>query len=204
MTSRKALPLVEGSRIGIFPNSTRDGGIGHDFCYDWQRVQEAAQKQDCNLDAFLTAPIAKRLMGKQLKTPVTFWYTPLGNLFVVTVCSTKSVDFFDPLHGMRGYVEYGGNHLRPTARPFLHWDGSRVIRVHALEATVVSPFLIADFGNGFGLTVSESDEDVYRQIQDDPAGYFEYAAVPSTSPIAIIESSEILEVHHALCVSHWT
>ena len=204
MTPPQTLLAVECSRIGIIPESTRAGVIGHDFCYDWQRVQGAAQERGCNLDTFLTAPLAKRLIGKQLKTPVTFWYAPLGNLFVVTVCCSKSVEFFDPLHGMPGYVECGGNYLRPTARPFLHWNGSRIYRVHALEAKVESPFLVADFGNGFGLTVSESHEEIYRQIQDDPAGHFEYAVVPNASPTTIMVSSEAFEIHHALCTSRWT
>jgi hypothetical protein len=202
MTAPQSLPVVECSRIGIFPNSTRARVIGYNFCYNWQLVQAAAQKRGCNLDAFFTAPLAKRLTVKQLKTPVTFWFTPLGKFFVITVCCPKKVSFFDPLHGMRGYVEYGGDYLRPTARPFLQWDGSRVIRIHALEARLESPFLVADFGNNFGLTVSESDEEIYRQIQDDPAGHFEYTAVPSTSPITIMRTSEEFEVHHALCISH--
>lgn len=205
MASTQVLPIVEHSLIGVFPSSTQARVIGQDFCYDWQRVQEAAQKQGQNLDVYLTAPLAKRLTAKRLKTPVTFWYAPLGNLFVVTVCSTaRNVDFFDPLHGLRGYVEYCGNHLRPTAQPFLHWDGSRVIRVHALEGRVESSFLVADFGNGFGLTVSESDEATYRDIQDAPAEHFEYAAVPHASPVAITGTAEPLEVHHALCIGRWT
>lgn len=201
MTSQHPLPIVKCSQIGIYPDSTRSGVIGHDFCYDWQRVQEAAQQQGCNLDDFLVGPLAKRLTDKKLETPVTFWYAPLGGLFVVTVCSARNVNFFDPLHGLRGYVEYGGNHLRPSARPFLHWDGSRVLRVHSLEAAVESECLVADFGNGFGLIVSASDDESYRAIQDDPVGHFAYSAVPRTSPTTIPPA---LEVHHALCISSWT
>lgn len=204
MASENTLPIVECTQIGVYPTSTQDGVIGRDFCYDWRRVQEAARPLGQNLDSYLTAPLARRLQQKKLKTPVTFWYAPAGDFFVVTVCSkATNVDFFDPLHGLRGYVEYGGNYLRPTARPLIHWDGSRVTRLHALEGRTSSPFLVADFGNGFGLSVSESDKDSYLEIQGDPAAHFEYTAIPCASPDVVPGSGGPLEVHHALCILRW-
>ncbi len=204
MPTASIVPLLSASEIGIYPASVRSDTIGHDFCYDWQRTRAAASKHGFNLDQFLTMPLAARLAKKKLKTPVTFWYTPLGKLFVVTVCSSKTVDFFDPLHSLPGYSEYGGNHLRPTARPFLHWDGSRIVRVHALESRVDAECLVADFGNGFGLTVSESDEESYLDIQRDPLAHFEYSAVPRTSPIEVSWNSQTFTLNHVLCLSRWT
>lgn len=200
MTPEPVRPTLQYSGIGIYPPSVHSDAIGGDFCYDWRKVQDAAKKRGCNLDVFLTAPLAKRLTDKRLKTPVSFWYTPLGNLFVVTVCSSKNVNFFDPLRSMPGYLEYGENHLRPTARPFLHWDGSHVIRVQALRASADSAFFVGDFGNGFGLTVAESGEESYRRIQDDPVAYFEYFAVPIVSPTEITWKANVVQVYYRLCV----
>jgi hypothetical protein len=201
MASASMLPFLQSSEIGIYPASARSNTVGHDFCYDWRRVQAAAQKRGCNLDTFLTIPLASRLTRKELKSPVTFWYSPLGDLFVVTVCSSRHVNFFDPLYGLPGFAEYGGNYLRPTARPFLHWDGLRVLRVHALDSKVDTPCLVADFGNGFGLTVSESDEETYRDIQQNPAEHFEYSAVPRVSPTEVTSNGETLILNHVLCAT---
>lgn len=192
-----ALPVMTAKDLGIFPENIRTDVVGHDFCFDWHAVQAAAEKQSCNLDDYLCIPLIRRLLAKSLKSPVTFWYAPLGKLFVVTVYSSREVDFFDPLHGMRGYVEYGGNYLRPTARPFLHWDGKNVFRVQAISAQPSGSFLLADFGNGFGLDVSETDEQTYNDIRANSAKHFEYSAVPQGQPP--IAST----VQHVLCVSAW-
>ncbi len=204
MPAASIVPLLSASEIGIYPASVRSATIVHDFCYDWQRTKAAASKSGFNLDQFLTMPLAARLAKKKLKTPVTFWYTPLGNLFVVTVCSSKTVAFFDPLLSLPGYFEYGGYYLRPIARPFLHWDGSQIVRVHALESGVDAGCLVADFGNGFGLTVSESDEETYLDIQRDPLAHFEYSAVPRTSPIEVSWNNQTFTLNHVLCLSQWT
>jgi hypothetical protein len=179
------VPVISASEMGIYPASDRSDTIGHNFVYRWQLAQGGALKRGFNLDQFLTLPLVSRLTSKQLKTPVTFWYTPLGEFFVVTVCSSKEVDFFDPLHGLPGYAEYAGNYLRPIARPFLHWDGTRTIRVHALDVRPEARFLVADFGNGFGLTVSESDEATCLDIRQNPLAHFEYAAIPFESPVNV-------------------
>ena len=96
--------------LGVHPLPLRQDVMGQDFCYDWNKVQAAAGSLGQNLDSFLSFPIGDRLTHKGLKTPVTFWYTPLGHIFVVTVCSKRKTDFMDPLHSMPGYLEYGENY----------------------------------------------------------------------------------------------
>lgn len=201
MPPLQSMPILEYKQLGIYPDSTHARVIGHDFVYDWRRAEQEALKRNCNLDTYLTAPLANRLTTKNLRTPVTFWYAALNNLFFITVCSPRSVNFCDPLLGLHGYVEYGGNYLRPHAKPFLHWNGSQVIRTHTLESVTKSEFFISDFGSAFGLTVSECDEDLYSEIEQNPAEHFEYSAVPSISPTSVTASSEAFQVHHALCIS---
>ncbi len=199
--SHLALPVMTAKDLGIFPENIRTDVVGHDFCFDWKAVEAAAAKQKCNLDDYLCAPLVKRLLAKSLKSPVTFWYAPLGKLFVVTVYSSRDVDFFDPLHGMHGYVEYGGNYLRPSARPFMHWNGKNAFRVHAISALPKGSFLLADFGNGFGLDVSESSEAIYKDIRGNPEKHFEYSAVPHGEQSD--SSAGGVVAQHVLCVSAW-
>ena len=195
------LTIMTAKELGIYPENIRTDVVGHDFCFDWLAAEAAAIKQNCNLDEYLCAPLVQRLLDKPHKSPITFWYAPLGKLFVVTVYSSRKVDFFDPLHGMRGYVEYGGNYLRPTARPFLHWDGKNVFRVHAISVQPSGSFLLADFGNGFGLDVSETDEEMYNDIRNNSAKHFGYSAVPQRQPPITSTISD--PTQHVLCVSVW-
>ena len=195
-----ALPVITAKDLGIFPENIRTDVVGHDFCYDWNAVEAAAAKQKCNLEDYLCAPLVRRLLVKLPERPVTFWYAPLGKLFVVTVYSSSNVDFFDPLHGMRGYVEYGGNYLRPSARPFMHWNGENAFRVHAISAQPRGSFLLADFGNKLGLDVSESNETTYNDIRGNPAKHFEYSAIPHGEQS---DSSAGGVVQHVLCASEW-
>ena len=197
------IPTLDKARcldFGLYPLQNRTEVIGQNFCYDWQRVQTAAKKAYLNLDHFLCLPIGSRLTEKGLKSPVTFWYTPLNKHFVITVCSKRKTDFFDPLHDLPGYMEYGGDYLRPTARPFLHWDGSRIVRVHAIESPYDSECLVADFWNLFGLTVSESGESQYNKIRSQPEDYFEYSAVPCETEEDLSWKGHKFTINHALCL----
>jgi len=195
------LPVMTRMELGIFPENIRTEVVGHDFCFDWHAVSAAAEKQGCNLDDYLCIPLSRRLMAKSLKSPVTFWFAPLGKLFVVTAYSAHNVDFFDPMLRMPGYVEYGGNYLRSTARPFLHWDGKNLFRVHAIVTPPSGLFILADFGNGFGLDVSETDEDTYCEIRNNPSMYFEHTAVMQGNPSTTSTDAPLIK--HVLCVSTW-
>jgi len=196
-----SLPVNTPQDLRIFPETIHTNVVGHDFCFDWQKVQDASEAMNCNLDHYLCAPLVERLLGKSLKSPVTFWYTPLGKLFVVTVYSPRKVDFFDPLVSMQGYVEYGGNYLRPNAMPFLHWDGKNAFRVHAIRERLNGMFLLADFGNGFGLDVSETDEHTYNEILNKSVEYFGYSAVPHVQRPNALESANL--IRHVFVVSDW-
>ena len=187
-------------KLGLYPVADRQHAIGQDFCYDWNKVRTAAQLLCHNLDRFLSLPIASRLAQKGLKTPVTFWFTPLNQILIVTVCSTRKADFMNPLHRMAGYMEYGASYLRPTARPFLHYDGARVIRVHVLDSPSEAEHFVADFANLFGLTVAESDEDQYNDIRSHPADHFEYSAVSHEAHENVSWKGQDFLLHHALCV----
>lgn len=198
--SIRVFNIADSHKLGLHPFEDRENVIGQDFCYEWNRVRTAAKLLGHNLDSFLSLPIGSRLADKGLKTPVTFWFAPLNKLFVVTVCSKYKADFMNPLHSLPGYVEYGASYLRPTARPFLHYDGSRIIRVHLLESRPRGGHLVADFGNLFGLTVSESDEEQYNNIRSDPVEHFEYSAVPRDAEQNVSWKDRGFVLHHAFCM----
>ena len=195
------LPIITAKDLGIFPENIRSDYVGHDFCFEWNAVKIAAEKMNCNLDDYLCDPLVKRLRQKSLKSAITFWYTPLGKMFIVTAYSPSELDFFDPICSMQGYVDYGGNYLRSTARPFLHWDGTNVFRVQAISEQPNGLFLLADFGNGFGLNVSETDEDTYNEIKNNSNKHFEYSAVPHKKMSDISSGANLIQ--QVLCISKW-
>ncbi len=162
-------------------------------------VHQSAQKSGINLDSFLVVPIAFRFLEKALKAPVLFWYTPLNDSFIVTVCSKHDVNFMDLLHSLPGYIEYGQDYLKPNARFFLYWDGENLIRIHGLIGLDSSTdCLVADFGNMSGLHVASSDPETYQDIFESPMDYFEYLAVPEESAFVYLQNNKTVTVNHAL------
>lgn len=200
MLPRLRLQQVNCCEMGFNPSTGREGAIGQDFCYAWDRVKAVAIKREVNLDTYVSLPLVARLFEKKLSSPVAFWYTPLNDLFVITVCSKRNVDFMDPLHSLPGYAEYGQAYLRPIARPFVYWDGKTVYRLHPIGAETLGTNLVADFGNLFGLTVAESDADQYQEIRKNPTEYFEYAAVPEEPEQHCNWNGKNFVIQHALCV----
>ena len=164
-------------------------------------MQEYSAEQGLNLDSFLVLPIAAQLDRKKLRSPVLFWYAPLNAHFVVTVTSRRNVDFMDPLHSLPGYAEYGTGYLRAQARPILYWTGDRVVRTHpSLGARTSSQWLVADFGNAFGLCVAEASRAMYESILKNPADHFDYLAVPQEREQVCRWKGRSFTVHHASCV----
>ena len=186
---------------GYNPATGRQSLIGQDFVYKWDPVREYATRRGLNLDSFLVLPIAARLFEKKLLSSVLFWFTPMNDVFVVTVCSKRNVNFMNPLHSLTGYVEYGQNYLRPHARPFLYWNGENVLRIHpVLDMDTPPEYLVADFGNLFGLTVAESSPEQYREILENPVDYFDCLAVPEESEQVCDWNGKTSTIQHALCV----
>ena len=186
--------------LGIYPSSNHTKMTGHDFVYDWQKVQDAAREANQNLDCYLCLPIGARLAEKKPETPVTFWFAPMSQYFVVTVCSTKEVDFMNPLHGLKGYVQYGANYLRHDARPFLHYQDGCIIRVHMLDAQSYAQYLVADYGNASGLTVERTDERQFNEIGQSPLDHYEYSAVHSGYEDHVSWNDQDYIVRQEMCV----
>ncbi len=200
MLQRMQLREINCCESGNDPGTGRKAAIGQDFVYKWERVKEAATKLDLNLDSFITMPIASRLVNKRLSSPVLFWYTPLNEQFVVTVCSKRKVTFMNPLHSLPGYTEYGQSFLRQHARPIIYWNGQQVFRIHAMDVDTPAVHLVADFGNLLGLTVAEADAADYEEINGSPVEYFEYFAVPESIEQHCNWNGKVFTVQHALCI----
>ncbi len=192
--------LIYG-RQALNPTTGQSSLIGADFVYDWERVRTYAKERRLNLDSFLVLPIAARLFEKKLRSAVMFWYTPLNNLFVITVCSGANVDFMNPLHDLPGYNEYGESFLRPHARPMVLWRSGMVHRIHFLLSNSESDRLVADFGNGFGLTVAPADDAWYEQVLETPQNHFGYLAVPEARRQNCEWNGRSFAIEHVLCVA---
>ena len=188
-------------RQAFNPATGQSSLIGADFVYDWERVRNYAREHRINLDSFLVLPIAARLFEKKLRSTSMFWYTPLNDLFVITVCSAANVDFMNPLHELPGYTEYGESFLRPHARPMVLWHGGVVYRTHLLLSNSASDRLVADFGNGFGLTVTPADATWYEQVLETPQDHFEYLAVPQTRRQNCDWNGRRFTMEHVLCMA---
>ena len=154
-----------------------------------------------NLDSFLVLPIAERLFEKKLRSTIMFWYTPLNNLFVITVRSGANVNFMNPLYDLPGYTEYGESFLRPHARPMILWRSGMVYRTHFLQSNSGSVRLVADFGNGFGLAVASADDAWYEQVLETPQNHFEYLAVPEARRQNCDWNGRSFIIEHVLCVA---
>lgn len=174
--------------------------IGQDFVYNWQKVNEAAMKQNLNLDSYITLPIAARLIEKHLSSHVTFWYLSLQNLFIITVCSKRYMNFMNPLHSLHGYAEYGQSFLRQNARPIIYWDGKSVYRIHPVYGSTPTTNLITDFGSLFGLSVTDSNKEQYEEILTNPLDHFDYSAVPSEPGQTCHWNGKSFIIRHSLCL----
>ncbi len=186
-------------KTGLNLATGSNDAIGQDFIFDWGIVREFSMGHGYNLDWFITPPIAWRLFEKRLLCSITFWYTPLNNHFVITVCSKRNVDFMNPLHGLPGYSEYGQSFLRQNARPIIYWDGHFVFRIHPIFPNTSSEYLVEDLGNLFALFVEESDQEQYNEILQNPVEYFDYLAVPVKEEQSYNWNGKLIKVKHILC-----
>ena len=201
MLQRVRLADIICCQTGYNPATGRVSAIGKDFVYRWDPVRESAMQRGLNLDSFLLLPIAARLSEKKLRSPVLFWFTPMNDVFVVTVTSKRNVDFMDPFHSLPGYAEYGEDYMRPHSRPIVYWDGETVIRTHPVLDATTQGHLVADLGNLSGLTVAGSSAEQYKEILENPVDYFEYLAVPEASEQQVCNwNGTTFTVRHALCI----
>ena len=199
MLPRVQLRDIICCQTGYNPTTGHRAAIGKDFVYRWEPVRVSAMQRGLNLDNFLVLPIAARLSDKKLRSPVLFWFTPMNDVFVVTVTSRRNVDFMDPLHSLPGYTQYGEDYLRPHARPIVYWNGVEPLRTHPMLGNAPGGFLVADFGNLFGLNVAESSAEQHREILENPVDYFEYVAIPDTPEQVCNWNGETFILQHALC-----
>jgi hypothetical protein len=181
MDSTSSIPTLTEKSLPIEPLDWKNAG-GPEFAFSWSKVREVAAEQHCNFADYLCLPLGAKLAKKAPKSSATLWFTPFNELFIVSIHSKRKIDFFDPLHGMLGYIEYGSGYLKPNSRPFMHWDGSTIYRIHPVDGPVSGEELVEDFGSLFGLSTADADSDVFQELLNNPSANFDYATVPQ-SPI---------------------
>ena len=124
-------------KLGFDLETGKSKPIGEGYLFQWDAVLDAAKKQGCNLDTFLTLRLALFVTKKRPKSNILIFFTPTNDRFVLTVCSRRSVSFVDVLHStaeMPGYLEYGQDFVPPKARPFLFYTGMEIFRVYEVES----------------------------------------------------------------------
>lgn len=204
---KQVLPLIEVQaqevcEMGFCPTTGRTEPIGDAFWFDWEAVAEAARSQGMNLDRFLTLRLASFFASKRLRSNVLICYAPYQNRFMLSVCSKRQTNFLKVLHsshGMPGYLEYGQDYVPPTAAPFLFYGGMQLYRVYHIRERPSSANYVCDFGNAFGLCVSESDPDGYERIRDEMGTYVDYSAVPIEPSEEIDLDGTSVTLQHAFC-----
>lgn len=202
MDSTSSIPTLTEKTLAIEPLDLRNAG-GPEFAFSWSKVREAAAALHYNFADYLCLPLGAKLAKKTPKSSVTLWFTPFNELFIISVHSKRKIDFLDPLHDMRGYVEYGSGYLKPNSRPFMHWDGSTIYRLHPVDGPVSGNELVEDFGSLFGLSTAEADSDVFQELLNNPSTNFDYAAVPQ-SPVRQYEfAGTRFNVSHVFFMGRW-
>ena len=194
------IEISDVSPIGFNPHTGNNSPFGSSFLFAWKPVFNAAEQAGTNIDTFLTRRLAKFLKKKKIKTSLLIFFAPLDDYFVLTICSKKSADFFGVLHssaGMPGYIEYGQEHIRANAKPFLYYAGLQIFRVYEVENPQPDNFYASDFGNQFGLTTSIVDEESHKDIMNNPTEYLDHCAVSTEPTTRFIDGGSEIVIQHA-------
>lgn len=182
--------------------TSRPQPIGKLFRYDWQAVQDAAEREGLNLDRFLTLRLVSFYAAKRLKPSILIWFAPFPQGFCLTVSCRSNVNLFEALHssgGMPGFLEYGSDFVPQNAAPMFYATGGLLYRTYEVIDPEEDELYICDFGNLFGMDIQQADVGTYQAIQKNPRAHFDYSSVPlhPSEEFRFERSSFIL--HHAYC-----
>jgi hypothetical protein len=173
---------------------------GTTYLFDWNQVLTSTTKANTSLDRFLTIRLGSYIQIKKYKVPILLLFAPANDSFKIIVCSKSDIDFTPCLHrsaGMPGYIDYGDEPIEKNARSFMYYSGQQIYRTyHFIERPESAELLCSDFGNQFGLTVSECDKSFYDDLIINPSEKPEYSFVP------LLESEEIVTPQNSLILSH--
>ncbi len=174
--------------------------IGTAYLFDWDQVLTSAIKSNCSLDRFITVRLGSYIQSKKYKVPILVLYAPSENSFKIIICSKSELDFTPCLHrsgGMPGYIDYGDEPIEKMSRCFMYYSGKQLYRTyHFIEPSDNAEFLCSDFGNQFGLNVTECDKSFYDNLVTNHSEKPEYSFVP------LVEGEQIVTPQNSLIVSH--
>lgn len=174
---------------------------GTSFLFDWHEVMHASITANLSFDKFLTVRLGSFIQQKKYKVPILILYSNQGNSFKLLISSKSKIDFTPCLHrtsGMPGYLDYGDEPVEGNVKGFLYYTGTELIRIYQLiDLPQKKVLYCSDFGNRFGLTVSEAEQEFYEELKNTPTEHAEYSFVPDKEVEQIVTPQNTLLLKHA-------
>ena len=193
------LPTITIDHKSICPDGKHFSGTA--FLFDWHAVIQASINANLSLDKFLTIRLGSFIQQKKYKVPILIQFSNQSGSFKLLICSKSNLDFTACLHrssGMPGYLDYGDESIEANTKGFLYYTGTELVRIYQLsELPSKETLYCSDFGNGFGLTVSEAEQEFYEELQTSPTEHADYSFVPDKEVEQIVTPQNTLQLKHA-------
>lgn len=174
--------------------------VGQTFAYRVTPLRAALEERNESLDNYLTAATLKAVRRKFIRGSLLFFFSPANEMFFVTGCDHRLKVSFEWLTDIAGYFESGQELVHDNAMPFLLWENSRLIRLHADTEGLERGHFVSDFGTLFGLSIGKVSAGTYRDVSLNPGKHWELSPVPVSPRQTIRVDGEEADVHH----SRWT
>jgi hypothetical protein len=167
---------------------------GQSFAFKDEQLENKANNTGQNLDQILSHELLYGFTRNPIKRKSLLWFGRRFGCVIVTICDIKGQ--LDPqwMCTMTGYFESGSDYVGRTDRPYAYWDGHNFHRIYPdVKMESLGGVLVADFGDGFGWSVGETDaEDISAVLAANPDSW-EYSIVPA-------DHEEIVTVNDARCL----
>ena len=194
---------LDESRQGVSAARMMAGRLADCFSYSWSKAREAALSRGMNFERFITRPIYHALQRSRPDSRLLFWYCPMEEQFMIAISCKQEVDFSEALAPLAGFIDFGRNLLDETARPLIHWDGTRILRAHPILPEIdeiFGEYLIEDFFPEREFLARSVSAERYQSVLEQPLENFSLAPVPQEEKEQITLEGGICTVTHALCV----
>jgi len=169
-------------------------------------MRQHARDAGLNLDRYLTRQILEGLLASPVRSPVLFWYESGEPYLFLSATSPRRDAPCSWMAALPTFFEGDSDSLRDNSRPFLLWDGEKLLRLYRVPPDIdpedeftsalrladaevqgippVPPeFLhfVSDFGAFGGWLVVTASPACYDQVLDNQVDNWDYSVIPETS-----------------------